>query len=245
MGFMIEGLSAPRASNMLILESSENRVHLLELFSTESCSSCPPADQWMGSLRRSPGLWKSFVPVVAHVHYWDYLGWKDPFSSPENTARQKAYVATWKGGYAYTPNFVLDGADWRGQRLRDLSESSQKVGVLKATQTGTSSYQIEFHPSSGIAKSYQVHGSLLGNGIEVDVRRGENAGKKLKHHFLTLDHQTNSMSPSAKGSFFAKLNFNATRDARAESMSIAFWVSEAGNPRPLQAVGADLERGSK
>src|ERR1700712_4295101 len=77
------------------LLSGENRVHLLELYSSEGCSSCPPAESWLGELRTAPGLWRDFVPVAFHVNYWDRLGWRDRFASKEYTARQYAYSSQW------------------------------------------------------------------------------------------------------------------------------------------------------
>ena len=67
--------------------SGSNQVHLIELFSSEGCSSCPPAEQWLGGLREAPGLWRDFVPVAFHVDYWDRLGWRDRFSSPSYSER--------------------------------------------------------------------------------------------------------------------------------------------------------------
>jgi hypothetical protein len=79
----------------LTFESTETPVVLLELFTSEGCSSCPPADAWVSKLKTSPDLWKSVVPVVFHVDYWNGLGWPDRFSSRANTERQQHYSAAW------------------------------------------------------------------------------------------------------------------------------------------------------
>ena len=68
-----------------VAESLETKVALIELFSSEGCSSCPPAEAWIGSLKDDPGLWKHFVPVAFHVDYWNHLGWTDTFALPEFT----------------------------------------------------------------------------------------------------------------------------------------------------------------
>src|SRR5689334_8314649 len=75
--------------------SGETQVALLELFTSEGCSSCPPAERWLGALRDAPGLWRDFVPIAFHVNYWDRLGWPDRFASREATQRQHAYAAVW------------------------------------------------------------------------------------------------------------------------------------------------------
>src|SRR5450432_1176256 len=75
--------------------SGSSQVALVELYTSEGCSSCPPADQWLGALKDDAGLWKEFVPVEFHVNYWDSLGWKDRLSSPAYTAREYAYASAW------------------------------------------------------------------------------------------------------------------------------------------------------
>jgi len=77
-------------------ESSETQTSLLELYTSEGCSSCPPAEKWLSRLKESPGLWKDFVPVAFHVDYWDYLGWRDRWSSKTFTDRQHAYASAWR-----------------------------------------------------------------------------------------------------------------------------------------------------
>ena len=80
-------LASSSSASELALRSGPARTHLIELYSSEGCSSCPPADDWVESLRKRPGLWKDFVPVAFHVTYWDYLGWKDSFGDPVGSAR--------------------------------------------------------------------------------------------------------------------------------------------------------------
>src|SRR5882724_9692041 len=97
----------------LTFQSSQKQTTLLELYSSEGCSSCPPAETWFSRLKESPGLWKDFVPVAFHVDYWDYLGWRDPWSSKTFTDRQHAYARAWRSDSVYTPGFVLNGKEWR------------------------------------------------------------------------------------------------------------------------------------
>src|SRR5437868_13297928 len=97
-------------------ESRPQKAHLLELFTSEGCSSCPPAESWFSKLKTEPGLWKDFVPLAFHVDYWNHLGWRDPFAAKEWTARQYQYAARWKIGSVYTPGFVVDGREWPDRR---------------------------------------------------------------------------------------------------------------------------------
>ena len=96
----------------LVVESKPTRTHLLELFTSEGCSSCPPAEAWLSNLKNEPRLWQDFVPLAFHVDYWDHLGWRDLFASKLWTERQADYSARWKAETVYTPAFVLMG--WPG-----------------------------------------------------------------------------------------------------------------------------------
>src|SRR6059036_376240 len=91
-----------------VFESGSQRAHVIELFTSQGCSSCPPAEAWLSKLKAEPGLWKDFLPLAFHVDYWDRLGWRDPFAAKEWTARQYQYSANWKKESVYTPGFVLD-----------------------------------------------------------------------------------------------------------------------------------------
>jgi hypothetical protein len=87
--FGLLALAGWACAGELSVQSGPARAHLLELYTSEGCSSCPPAEQWFSTLKQSPRLWKEIVPVAFHVNYWDQLGWKDKLASPANTARQR------------------------------------------------------------------------------------------------------------------------------------------------------------
>jgi hypothetical protein len=87
--FGLLALAGWAGAGELCVQSGPARAHLLELYTSEGCSSCPPAEQWFSTLKQSPRLWKQIVPVAFHVNYWDQLGWKDKLASPANTARQR------------------------------------------------------------------------------------------------------------------------------------------------------------
>ena len=121
-----------------------------------------------------------------------------------------------------------------------MNVKSKLVGVLRAEEKSPGKYMIRFTPSGKSSGQYVVHGAIMGNGIEVDVRRGENSGKKLKHNFLTIDYESSAMTKLEKNTFISNLALDSSGDKRASSYSVAFWVSKADSPKPLQAVGGDL-----
>ena len=115
MRLFLLGLFAAVAAHAAPLEfqSREQQTSLLELYTSEGCSSCPPAESWLSQLKAKTGLWSDFVPVAFHVDYWDSLGWRDKWASPQFTERQRAYAAASASANVYTPEFVLNGAEWR------------------------------------------------------------------------------------------------------------------------------------
>src|SRR5215510_6018940 len=127
---LIAGTLSARAGD-LQFESGPQRIHLIELFTSQGCSSCPPAEAWLSKLKSEPRLWKDFVPLAFHVDYWDRLGWRDPFAMKEWTARQYQYSSAWKSEGVYTPGFVLDGRESLERKIP--TASSEKSGALKFT----------------------------------------------------------------------------------------------------------------
>src|SRR5215470_18364762 len=117
-----------------VFESGETQSTLIELFTSEGCSSCPPAEKWLSGLKSNQDLWKKIVPVAFHVDYWDRLGWRDRFAKPEFTSRQQHYAAAWGGDAVYTPGFVVNGKEWRAWFGGNAPPaSSTKVGVLRVS----------------------------------------------------------------------------------------------------------------
>jgi hypothetical protein len=210
------------------VESGPQRVHLIELFTSQGCSSCPPAEAWLSKLKPEPGLWKSFIPLAFHVDYWDRLGWRDPFAAKEWTARQYQYSASWKSESVYTPGFVLDGHEWSG--LRVPPQSNDKPGLLKlsiANQMTT----VEFVPAAGSAKDLDIHVAVLGFDLNTKVTAGENNGRNLAQDFVVLA-LTNQKMPNGK------IEIPLSQDARAGA--IAAWITASNQLEPIQAVGGWL-----
>lgn len=177
----------------LVFRSGPETTALLELFSSEGCSSCPPADDQLRAWAAGPGLWKEFVPVVYHVDYWDYLGWADPFAQNQHTWRQREYAKQW-GSRVYTPCFALNGREWQ-RGSRDQPGAEGVTGVLeirspvgsKVGGFGTR-HRVKYSPAKGQKGPWLVNMVLLGFGLVSPVRMGENAGKTLHHDAVVLAH---------------------------------------------------------
>jgi hypothetical protein len=96
-----------------VLASDVERTTLIELYTSEGCSSCPPAASWLSNLKQQPDLWQAFILVTFHVDYWDDIGWLDPFAKPEHAQRQRLHQRQGNSRSVYTPGFIVDGKKWQ------------------------------------------------------------------------------------------------------------------------------------
>lgn len=221
----------------LTVRSGPARTHLVELFTSEGCSSCPPAERWLSTLRQSERLWKEVVPISFHVDYWDNLGWPDQYASKGFTSRQRAYAASWGTSTVYTPGFVLNGAEWRAQGLDDLPHQRGEAGTLVASLAASGEVKINYTPPKGFpARAWHANVALLGMDINSNVKAGENRGRKLVHDFVVLALDTGTMSEANSQ---AVLHLPADKIAHGRS-ALAVWITEAGKLTPVQAAGGDL-----
>ncbi len=230
-------------SNIVQLHGGPERASLLELYTSEGCSSCPPAEAWLSRLRDDPRLWKEIVPVAFHVDYWDNLGWKDRFASAAFTARQREHAARWNSGSVYTPGFVLDGREWRdwfSQRglTTTATQTANAPGLLSVSvptggKTATATYRAAASSSAG---AREVFLALLGFDVKSDVKAGENRGRALTHDFVALSCEKQTL-PAKDGVVEFRL---AAKPAGVGRLALAAWVVKAGASEPEQAVGGWL-----
>jgi hypothetical protein len=165
-------------------------VAVVELFTSEGCSSCPPADAVLAEVSRQGR--ESGLPVFAiafHVDYWDSLGWPDRFASPEHTARQQAYGRSLGARGLYTPEMIVDGSDAFIGSDRDRARASV-ASALGRPATATVSLRVKTSGPGAISVDYDVKGAPPGSVLSmvvvdrptsVPVRAGENAGQTLHH----------------------------------------------------------------
>jgi len=216
------------------LRSGPERVSLLELYTSEGCSSCPPAESWLTGLQRDGRLWKEIVPVAFHVDYWDNLGWKDRFAKHEYTSRQREYSMAWGTSSVYTPGFVLDGGEWKGWfDGRPLpAPGDRSAGRLEVKIEGQKA-TISFSDLSGV-KEMEANLVPLAMDVSSDVAAGENRGRKLAHSFVALDIISRKLS-GKNGESTVELPFEYPT-----AKAIAVWVTPVGSVRAAQAVGGFL-----
>ncbi|MCV0437129.1 MAG: DUF1223 domain-containing protein [Hydrogenophaga sp.] len=201
---------------------------VVELYTSEGCSSCPPADRWLSTLKTQDGV----LALSFHVNYWNHLGWRDPFATPETTARQYRLKEALGGKYVYTPQVVLNGRDhrgWGGQGARDLTPlpSAAAPGLRLVREGNQVTAQLAASPAHTTLAGYWA---VLQDGLVSKVTRGENAGESLRHDHVVSLYQPVEPWP-ADQAHSARLNLPAGGNAR-----VAFVVTDPGLTRPVQAL---------
>ena len=170
---------------------------LLELFTSEGCSSCPPADRLLEILdQQQPVAGADLIVLSEHVDYWDGGGWKDPFSSSQYTARQQEYTNRYNFDGVYTPQLVVDGRfGFVGSDGREASSAIQKAIQERKIQIEISNVardgnQITAHIQLPADQTFRggravLYVAIADNRVESRVARGENAGRSLAHVAVT------------------------------------------------------------
>lgn len=232
----ITTLSSAWADAPIEFSSGDQQVQLVELYTSQGCSSCPPAEKWLNKFKSDGRLWKQVVPMAFHVDYWDYLGWRDSYASNAYSARQRQYRKQGNVRSVYTPGFVLNGNEWKGWFSSDpLLFDVMKRGVLSASlQNGQLTANYADSPSPG---ELILNVAVLGFDIESAIASGENAGRKLRHEFVVLAHDKHL---SNSGSWQASLP--SVKSDAARRYGLALWVSLANKLQPLQATGGWLPK---
>ncbi|WP_299830581.1 thioredoxin family protein [uncultured Roseobacter sp.] len=168
---------------------AQNSPVVVELFTSQGCSSCPPADELMHALAKRDDV----IALALHVDYWDYIGWKDEFADPRNAERQRAYATTAGRRSIYTPEMIVNGlTDIVGAKPMQISEAiamhkerSQPV-TLSLTRSGDK-VQIEASRLRGNGEAMVVQMLRYRPQREARITRGENAGRTIKYANVTED----------------------------------------------------------
>jgi len=170
--------------------TSERPVILAELFTSQGCSSCPPADRLLSSIGELAGDGAEVIPLAFHVDYWDDLGWKDPFSAAEWTERQQRYAARVSRGRVYTPMLVVQGREHmvgssQGEVKDALRRAAAGGRAAGATVTGhlDDKGHIAIDAAAGDSAA-AVFAAVVESGIDTEVTRGENQGRVLRNDFI-------------------------------------------------------------
>jgi len=206
---------------------------LVELFTSQGCSSCPPADDVLARLAQRADV----VALAFHVDYWDYIGWKDPYARPAFTARQRAYRTAFGNKSIYTPQMVFNGViEFPGQ-----TEAEALRAVAAASARGAAAPKISLTRAADGEITVAVEGSMLAPGAVVfgavygarsatKVRRGENAGRTLSN--VNMARSLETLSPYLG----TKLEISWRPDL-TDAAGVAVWIQ----PKDLGPVTASTQ----
>ena len=221
--------------------SSVEQTQLIELYTSEGCSSCPPADRWLSRYKDHPSLWRHVIPVAFHVDYWDYIGWTDRFASAAFSHRQRQHKRQRNIRDVYTPGFVVDGNEWKGwfRGNRKPPASSQQPGKLSLTINGDV-FQAGFEPVEDAVVATTLTVAILGFDLTTPVKAGENKGELLRHDFVVLalkDYSIDSNIAQWRG----RLPVVAQHIEAGSPLAVAAWLNEQHSLKPIQAVAGWLQ----
>jgi hypothetical protein len=234
-------------------KSTEHRVPLLELYTSEGCNSCPPADRWFSALP-TRGLTPDRVVALAfHVDYWNYLGWKDPFSKPEYSSRQRAASVRNNARFVYTPQLLLDGRDYRRSLFRDdFTDHVNAIGqenaqaMILLDQVADADETITVHVTVAVTDASQRQGArayvaLYENNLSNQVTAGENRGERLHHDFVVRELlSARPVAPDGKVVF--EHRFAVERQWKREDLHLAAFVQSEPAGKTLQAMAVRICR---
>ena len=155
---------------------------VVELFTSQGCSSCPPADKVFSKIVDRDDV----IAIALHVDYWDYLGWKDEFADPSFTQRQRAYARAARSRTVYTPQMIVGGVDHivgtRSMELADLVQKHKSAPNPVSVTLQRDGDRVRIAASGDVGKGAVVHILTYTPKATVDIRRGENAGRTLDYH---------------------------------------------------------------
>jgi hypothetical protein len=220
----------PAAHAECAARSGPERAHLIELYTSEGCSSCPPADRWLSALPTNAQR----VPLAFHVDYWDSPAWSDRFANPRHTQRQRALGST-----MYTPEVAVDGHEWRmwNSAEPNLEETARPIALALHVDAGPKlQVQLDATPSAGDdAASYVAWFALSEDDLSSTVRGGENKGVQLHH-----DHVVRAFVGPLKLAQ-AKTSIEVPADVRRDKASVTAFVQRVAGGEIANVVQLPLQ----
>ncbi|MBA4119766.1 MAG: DUF1223 domain-containing protein [Isosphaera sp.] len=221
-------------------------VAVVELFTSEGCSSCPPADALLSALIADAGAKNAAVYALSfHVNYWDNLGHPDPFASAAFTDRQYAYADAFRARSVYTPQMVINGsAEFVGsdakQAARQIEAALSRgtAGTLGLTAARRGDAAEVALDARGLPEGAVVHVALVERGLKTAVRRGENAGRTLAHDNVVRAFATLAPRPAAEGP--ATITLKAPAGLNWDNAHVVAYAQDGNVGRVLNATRAPV-----
>ena len=241
----IIALLAPAAAQAAACsaKSGANVTPIVELYTSQGCDSCPPADKWFSTLKTPEA---GAIPLAFHVDYWDYIGWRDRFAQAAFGERQRAAVRRQGGRVSYTPQIMFDGRDFRGW-FRDF-EFRKSVSATHSRQPRaqlelaiTSGANVLELITKGVIPDAKERGdaavflAITESNLVSRVTAGENKGVTLKHDHVVRELR-GPLAIDVDGKFFSTQNITLNGGWKTRDLSAVVFVQNQKNGETLQAL---------
>jgi hypothetical protein len=220
--------------------SGPQTTALVELYTSEGCSSCPPADRWLSALGRTYPA-ERIVPLALHVDYWDYIGWKDPYARREFSQRQRRLSQQQRLALVYTPQVLLQGRDFRAWAQPDFAQAVAEINARPARASleleilGMTADALQLRVKAALANGQDPSASALyvatyENRLESHVSAGENRGRLLSHDYVAFEWQ-GPYAPAER-----ELNLRLLPKAQMADSGVVAFVQNRRTSEVLQAL---------
>jgi hypothetical protein len=240
-------VAAPAWAGACAQKSGREAVALVELYTSEGCDSCPPADRWFSTtFRADVAATPAVIPLAFHVDYWDRLGWKDRFATPAYTERQYTAMRANHATFVYTPQVLVRGKDfpqWRGSGIGALAAHSAPAHAEIALEAETQRESVAVRasarvPAAADRKGAGLYVAFTDDGLASEVKAGENAGVRLTHdHVVRLLRSAPAFD--ANGEVHWEISLPLPAEHGSGSTVIAF-VQNGRTGEVLQALAVPL-----
>jgi hypothetical protein len=216
-------------------QSGAQRTPVIELYTSEGCSSCPPADRWLSGLKAAAAEGK-VVAQAFHVGYWDYIGWVDRFAAPAHTARQRELAAANGLRTIYTPQLVRNGRDWRDYATALAARPEPARAGIQLQQTQADAFEAAVAPVNDTA-AWSADWTVTEHGHSSKVKAGENAGELLQHDFVVRQYV-----PAGRYQGAQSLRLRAVPATPGHARQVNLVVLDGADGSPWQALSLACTR---
>ena len=235
------GLASASAAELCAAQSGPTRAAVIELYTSEGCSSCPPADKWLSTLKASAASTGSVIQAF-HVGYWDYIGWVDRFASPAHTTRQRKIASLNRLTSIYTPQAVRDGRDWPDwgrTATSGLIAGKEPASVnIALREVAVDQFEAVITPRvNDVTGTWSAYWSVTEHGHSSKVKSGENAGELLRHDYVVRQY-TQAGDYSLATNTPQKLTWRSIAATPGHPRQINLVVYDPKTGKTLQALSA-------
>ncbi|MDB5875137.1 MAG: hypothetical protein JWQ07_4579 [Ramlibacter sp.] len=227
-GMMLGAGAALASAPLCKAESTATVVPVIELYTSEGCSSCPPADRWLSTLKGSAASGRAVVQAF-HVGYWDYIGWADRFANPAHTSRQRQVASQNSLSNIYTPQLVRNGQDWRDYAKALAGGEPARVRIA-LQRNSDDAFEAQVAPAEGVG-AWAAYWTVTEHGHSSKVKAGENAGELLQHDFVVRQYV-----PVGEYRGASKVTLRAIAAQPPHPRQVNLVVFDPKSGRPLQAL---------